>query len=161
MWERDTTNLVDKRYVYYAGLGYRILTSPTLQASLYTAYGYQDETYEPIVEQLIKIKDLQTPIIYFYETLQWQFIKNMSIQQGFRLIYDTKKRDEFTLCSSGEYVNTADKNHYRYKAFIALDMAVNKFISVVPSYEITYDSVPWPGVLKRDSIGKIALKINF
>ena len=85
IWETDSKNLIEDRYIYYGGVG-SLLSFKRHQINIALCYGLQHEEYDPIVEQLIGIGEDDSRIIYFYQTYDWLIRDKIAFQEA-RLIH--------------------------------------------------------------------------
>lgn len=161
IWEKNSILLIDSRYAYYGGLGYRLLTLENHKLDALLVYGYLTEKYTSDIEKLLDFRKRDFDTIFFNQTYDWNVTKNITFIEKLRWIHCLNKRERFKLDTSGNIVSDGEHNRNLIIFIVGIDAKITDNISLSNSYQINYDDIPWPGVKKKDTMLSTGIKVTF
>jgi hypothetical protein len=161
LWEKDSTNYIGDRVIYYGGAGAYVLDSDRFKLKVVGAYGQQHERYNVIVTELIGLREKNTGVLYGYQSFDWQFTKRFSFQEGFRVLWDIKNSPRYMNDLHGGYFNTGEKQRFRTFLHLELDYKITPHFSFLVSSDTRFESVPWPDVKQRDITNTVGVKFSY
>lgn len=161
--ERDDVNSIDRRSTVLGGLGYYLLDTPRVRINTFAGLGRLHESYLAPVPALIGIDGRSSPLLYLYQTLDWQLADQWVLQQGFRHIrdFDDSGRYGPNPLRPGAYRVESLVKRYRDVASLSLTYLLSPKSSVTLGLESRFDSNPWPDVRRRDASRRLTLNLMY
>lgn len=160
IWETDSANLIKNRYVYYGGLGYNLLDMKDHSINVFLAYSRVKEEFDPLIGMMLGIDNRESNAAYFFQSYDWHVTDRLTFREKFRIIRNLDDSILYNM-ATGVPVPDGDTKRYMWVLYNALEYRINNFLSLVNSYQINYDSNPWPTVLKKDSTFSLGVKFGF
>ena len=162
IWETDDTSYIDNRHTLLAGAGYYLIDTAKVRLNAFAGFGRLKETYLEPVPSLIGITERGSNLLYFYQTFEWKFAENWSLQQGFRQIRDLQESGKYVLSSDGStYVAGSMVKRYRNTANLSIDYRFSPRGTISAGVEVKHDSNPWPDVLPTDTTKRLSVNWMF
>lgn len=174
IYERDDLTLINSRVTGLMGLGRYWLDNSTLRLNTYAGLGRLNERYMSYVPDHVGVSQRSSGLLYIYEQASWRINDQWNLRQGFRLMRDLQKSGQYQLDQGaslppsaqnpqGFEIYSAVSQTYRFRTVAALDLDYKLSPSSTLSLglESRFDSNPWPGVVKRDTIRRVVLNYAF
>lgn len=161
IWEKNSLTLTDGRYAVYGGFGYRLLNLQKHKLEVLLDYGYLNEKYTSDIERLLNFDSRDFETVFFDQKYIWAITKRINFNEKFRIIYFLNKTDDFGLDAFGNAVKLGKENRKLIYFSTGLDFGITDSFAITNSYQINYDSMPWPGVKKKDTILTTGVKFSF
>ncbi len=71
IWEKDKTDLINNRDIYYGGVGYHLLDLDRFRLDFFGAVGYENESYDPLILQVLGFEGAHHNLSYFSQDYLW------------------------------------------------------------------------------------------
>lgn len=161
--EHDDVNLIDRRTTVLGGLGYYLVDTPRVRINTFAGLGRLHETYLAPVPALIGIEGRSSPLLYLYQTLDWQLTDQWVLQQGLRHMQDLDESGRYgpDPLRPGAYRIDAMVRRYRDVASLSLTYLLSPKSAITLGLESRFDSNPWPEVRRRDTSRRLTLNVMY
>ncbi|MBU0485478.1 MAG: DUF481 domain-containing protein [Proteobacteria bacterium] len=159
--EVNETEMLDRRYAFYAGLGYPLLTQKNHQIDLYLAYAYLDEEYDSLINTILGFSGRTYDAFYFNQTYAWKITDKILFSQRFRIIHSFEDFIRYDLDANGNVIELGEQKRDLVVFGLGLDFQLTESFTLYGKYQLNIDNVPWPTVLKQDTSYATGIKFSF
>ncbi|PLX85042.1 MAG: hypothetical protein C0614_04720 [Desulfuromonas sp.] len=161
IWEQDSNNNIEMREITVAGIGSYLVSSERLNLNLFLGAGQTDEDYDHIVKRYTAIDNRTYNMLYLYQTLEWQITEWLTLSQGVRLIHSFSEMNEFSMEDETSAVSvTGQSRRDLLMVKVELQVPIRQYFSIFSSWNLNYDSHPWPGNDSTDTLTTVGLRFS-
>lgn len=172
-WQRLSYQFIKDRFVPFAGIGsynvlQDVLNKKVDHLKIDVGFGRVNDSYDSqVVEKINKSSD-QFNAIYFKGEFAHKFSDMLTYNQNFVIKQAINKTNMYALTTipqndvgDQEVIVTGTTNRYDWRWTNSLEFALNQYVGFLISYDITFDSNPWPMAAKRDTELTTGFKFAF
>ena len=160
-WQRLSLQKIRDRYMPFAGIGsYNVLQDVLDQKKdrlgLNLGIGRVRDEYEPIILEMIN-KDSDTfNGVYARADFSHKFSDLLTYRQKFVMKHAIDSTPIYSITTipqttEQQAIVVGTTKRYDWRWTNSLEFALNQYVGFLVSYEVAYDSNPWPVVAKRDT----------
>ncbi|AMV71116.1 hypothetical protein JCM30471_29370 [Desulfuromonas carbonis] len=162
IWEKDTNNDLDQRRLLIGGLGSYLVSSEALNLGAFLGGGQANEEYDAVVQRYTSLDHRTYNILYFYQTFDWQLSQWLQFSQGFRWIRSFSEMNEFGQDPDSAAVFVSGrKARSLIKGKAEIQVPIRKNFNLFVSYQVSYDSHPWPGNHSTDAMTTYGIRFSY
>jgi len=154
-WQRMSIFMIEDRYIPFVGIGsYNLLQDVLSQKkdrlSLNFGVARVTDKYYPIVADIIKSDSAKFKAVYTKAEFTHKFDDMFTYKQEFTLKHATDATPIYKMIGEDKSIVIGSTKRYDWNWGNSLEFALNQFVGFLVSYNVSYDSNPWPIAAKRD-----------
>jgi len=159
-WTTDGDKQIKDRYLYFAGVGCRIIDEPKYFLRVLGAYGYQTLQYTDYYNRLFG------GLVLKYNAVD-KFDSGVLTSNNYYLSMDARWQVTdslaFTHASSivGDFEKKENRYNWRWTLAAGLAYRINKYVSLTFNFTEDYNKQPAIGVRKRGQSTKVGIQLEF
>ncbi len=159
-WTRDDLQEIEDRYLYFIGLGCRVIDKPKYSLRLFGAYGYEELQYTDYYN------DLFGGLVIKYKTVD-EFDEGVTRSDKYylSLVARWQATDSLELIHKSDIVGNIEKKDNRYiwrwEVVGGVNYKIRKHLFLNVKFTETYNKEPAIGVRPRDQTAGLGIKLEF
>ncbi|MFA7403850.1 MAG: hypothetical protein WC007_07650 [Pelobacteraceae bacterium] len=160
-WQRLSQQFIKDRYLPFAGFGsynvlQDVLNKKKDRLGLRLGYGRVTDVYDPVVVNIIHKDSDSFNGIYTRADYTHKFSDLLTYKQHFVMKHATDATPRYSLTTipqtqDQKSIVIGTTKRYDWRWTNSLEFALNQYVGFLISYEVAFDSNPWPIAVKRDT----------
>lgn len=170
VWQRLSIFEIENRYVPMAGVGSYNLLRDVLDKKKYRltlnlAFANVTDEYTPMVVNFIKKDSDSFKAIYARAEYTHKFNEIFTYKMEGILKHAIDTTPVYSMVVAGGYpiaaIQIGSTKRYDWNWYNSFECAVNQYVGFLVSYNVAFDSNPFPGAAKRDTEYMTGVKFSF
>lgn len=162
-WQRLSVQMIKDRYIPYVGIGsynllQDILNKRADRLGLHLGYARVTDVYDSVITDVIKNDSDTYNGIYARADFSHRFSDMLTYKQSFVMKHALDATPMYRMTTMPQRgileqkaVLVGSTKRYDWRWTNSLEFALNQYVGFIVSYDLAFDSNPWPIAVKRDT----------